>query len=158
MEKELLIKGVAFPRFSENAEYDTVINTHSCNKGLWSLWNSQLELTFLECITFPTMRWSAKTTTKLCIVYDVSAKTNGLSLNNCLHHRPKFDQGILDILIRFRVHRVAITADTEKAFLLISLEPTDDKFLCFLWVDDPFKEVFKCCCVSIHQSGVWRLF
>ena len=66
-----------------------------------------------------------KTTTKLRIVYDTSAKTNGLSLNDCLHPGPKFDQRIIDNLIRFRVHRVAITADNEKAFLIISVAARD---------------------------------
>ena len=78
-----------------------------------------------------------KTTTKLRIVYDASAKTIGPSLNDCLDPGPKFDQKILDILSRFRVHKVAITADVEKAFLNISVCPQDREFLRFLWVDDP---------------------
>lgn len=64
-----------------------------------------------------------KTTTKLRIVYDASAKTTGPSLNDCLDPGPKFDQKILDILSCFRVHRVAITADIEKAFLMICVTP-----------------------------------
>ena len=73
-----------------------------------------------------------KTTTKLRIVYDASAKTTGPSLNNCLDPGPKFDQKILEILSRFRVHRVAVHADIEKAFLMISVSPPDREFLCFL--------------------------
>ncbi len=42
---------------------------------------------------------SDKTTTKLCIVYDASAKTNRPSLNDCLHKGPKFNQLTLDILL-----------------------------------------------------------
>ena len=57
-----------------------------------------------------------KDTTKLRIVYDASSKVNGPSLNECLHAGPKFDQKILDILLRFRIHKVAVTADIEKAF------------------------------------------
>ena len=57
-----------------------------------------------------------KATTKLCIVYDASAKSNGPSLNDCLHAGPKFNQLILDILVRFRSFKVALTADIEKAF------------------------------------------
>ena len=81
-----------------------------------------------------------KATTKLRIVYDASAKKNGPSLNDCLNPGPKFDQKILDILCRFRVHRVAVTADIEKAFLMIAVSPRDREFLRFLWVDDPSKE------------------
>lgn len=33
-----------------------------------------------------------------------------------------------------------MTADIEKAFLMISVVARDRDFLCFLWVDDPTKE------------------
>ena len=56
-----------------------------------------------------------KSTTKVRIVYDASARLTGCSLNDCLHKGSKFDQKILDILLRFRVHRVALTADIEKS-------------------------------------------
>ena len=38
---------------------------------------------------------------------------------------PKFNQKLLDILIRFRAHRVTVTADIEKAFLMVSVEEKD---------------------------------
>ena len=47
------------------------------------------------------------------------------SLNECLHVGPKFNQKLLDILIRFRAHRVAVTADIEKAFLMVQVEKND---------------------------------
>ena len=40
-----------------------------------------------------------RTTTKLCIVFDASAKSDGPSLNECLHKGPKFNQLILDLLL-----------------------------------------------------------
>ena len=52
----------------------------------------------------------------------------------------EFDQNVLDILSRFRAHRVAVTADIESAFLMISVTSTDHEFLCFLYMDDPSKE------------------
>ena len=77
-----------------------------------------------------------KATTKLRVVYDASAKSEGASLNDCLYTGPKFDQNILDILLRFRTHRVALTADIEKAFLMISMAEKDRDVLRFLWIDD----------------------
>ncbi len=74
-----------------------------------------------------------KDTTKLRIVFDASAKSTGLSLNDC---GPKFDQKILDLLLRFRVHRVALTGDIEK----VSMAKGDQDVLRFLWVDDINKE------------------
>jgi hypothetical protein len=73
-------------------------------------------------------------------VYDASARANGPSLNDCLHAGPKFDQKILDLLLRFRAHRVALTADIEKAFLMVAISEKDRNVLRFLWVDDITKE------------------
>ena len=64
-------------------------------------------------------------TTKVRIVYDASARSNGPSLNDCLHIGPKMNMKIFDILLRFRVHRIAIIADIEKAFLMISVANKD---------------------------------
>ena len=55
-----------------------------------------------------------KATTKLRIVHDASTKASGPSLNNCLYTGPKFNQSILDIILRFRTHRIALVADIEK--------------------------------------------
>jgi len=81
-----------------------------------------------------------KSTTKLRIVYDASAKTCGPSLNECLYAGPKFGQSIMDILLRFRTYRTALAADIEKAFLMISVAPHDRDVLRFLWVDDISKK------------------
>lgn len=71
-----------------------------------------------------------KATTKLLIVYDASAKTNGVTLNDCLYAGPAFGQCILNILLRFRVPKVAFTV--EKAFLMISVAREDRDVLWFL--------------------------
>ena len=84
-----------------------------------------------------------KTTTKLRIVYDASAKTCGPSLNECLYAGPKFGQSIMDILLRFRTHRTALAADIEKTFLMISVVPHDRDVLRFLWVDNINKRLPK---------------
>ena len=81
-----------------------------------------------------------KETTKLRIVYDASAKSMGPSLNNCLYTGPKFDQKILDILLRFRTHKAALIADIEKASLMVSMSEKDRDALRFLWYDDVTKE------------------
>ena len=51
--------------------------------------------------------------------------------NQMVHHSisvytgPKFHQHILDILLRFQYHQIAVTADIEKAFLMISVAKQD---------------------------------
>ena len=77
-----------------------------------------------------------KSTTKLRILYDVSARTSGQSLNECLYVGPKSGHNIMDILMRFRSHKIALAADIEKAFLMISVSKTDRDVLHFLWVKD----------------------
>lgn len=77
-----------------------------------------------------------KQTTKLRIVYDASAKEDGPSLNDCLYAGPPFGQFIFDILVRFRLHQVALVADIEKAFLMVSVDKKDMDVLRFLWVDN----------------------
>ena len=81
-------------------------------------------------------------TTKLRIVYNGSAKAYGTeqSLNDCLDTGPNYIPKLFDILIQFRWHRIAMTADIEKAFLMIHISETD---LRFLWVKDPFKVPYE---------------
>ena len=79
-----------------------------------------------------------KNTTKPRIVYDASAKANDSpSLNECLYKSPCLLPKIADVLMRFRTNEVALIADIEKAFLMVSVLPEDRDVLRFLWLDDP---------------------
>ena len=56
-------------------------------------------------------------TTKLRVVFDASSKCPGeVSLNDALYSGPNLLPLLFDILIQFRVHNVALTADIEKHF------------------------------------------
>ena len=72
-----------------------------------------------------------------------SVKSSRPSLNDCLITGRKFDQKILDIIPRFRVRKVALTTDIEKAFLMILVAEADRDVLRFLWVDDILQEEQK---------------
>ena len=93
-----------------------------------------------------------KETTKLRIVYDASAKSTGPSLNECLQIGPKFDQCILDILQRFRTQKIALTADIEKAFLMISIHKKDRDVLrfCGLTASPKISQKSEYC--DLHES------
>ena len=82
---------------------------------------------------------SDKSTTKVRVVYDASAKVEGPSLNECLHIGPPLHRKIFDLLLRFRMNPIAITADIEKAFLMIGIAEDDRNVLRFLW----FKNVLS---------------
>ena len=85
-----------------------------------------------------------KQTTKVRVVYDASARgISGTSLNNCLYSGPCLLKTVADILTRFRIYPYAITADIEKAFLMISMNPADRDAVRFLWYEDPISECPK---------------
>ena len=77
-------------------------------------------------------------TTPIRVVYDCSFKTrDNPSLNNCLQSGPCLLNDMTSVMIRFRMHTYAITADIEKAFLHIGLHETDQEYTKFLWLTDP---------------------
>ena len=77
-------------------------------------------------------------TTKVRVVYDASCKdkVTKSSLNDCLHVGPPLTPLIVNILLRFRMWKVALVGDIAKAFLMIEVDPADRDVLRFLWVKD----------------------
>ena len=74
-------------------------------------------------------------TTKLRIVFDGSARAdkNHYSLNDCLEKGPNLTPHVFEVLGKFRSYPVGLTADIEKAFHQISVNPADRDQLRFLW-------------------------
>ncbi|XP_044760368.1 uncharacterized protein LOC123317823 [Coccinella septempunctata] len=73
-------------------------------------------------------------TTKIRVVFDASAKTStGLSLNDILHTGPKLQQDLIDILMRWRKHKIAITADIEKMYRQVKLDRENQPLHSILW-------------------------
>ena len=64
-----------------------------------------------------------KATSKVRIVYGFEG--DNVSLNQCLHVGPSYNQFIMDILVRFRIYPVALVGDIEKAFLMINVNRRD---------------------------------
>ena len=80
---------------------------------------------------------SERATTKLRVVYDASSKRDGeVSLNDCLNQGPSLFPLIFDVLLRFRLHKVALIGDIEKAFLNIQVREEERDLLRFLWYED----------------------
>jgi hypothetical protein len=115
-------------------EYDSIIRDQMESGIVESVAEPNLTPNQVHYLPHHAVVRSDKSTTKLRIVYDASARSDGPSLNDCLHKGPKFNQLILDILLRFRAHRIALTADVEKAFLMVSIAEGDRDVLRFLWV------------------------
>ena len=63
-------------------------------------------------------------TTKILAVFDASAKSStGVSLNDLLLVGPTVHSPLVDVLLRFRLHRVALTTDVSKMYHAIELTP-----------------------------------
>jgi hypothetical protein len=76
----------------------------------------------------------SSSTTKTRVVFDASAKTtNGLALNDILMVGPTLQEDIQAIILRFRTHQIAFTADIEKMYRQIRVDERDCRFQRILW-------------------------
>jgi hypothetical protein len=79
----------------------------------------------------------SSTTTKLRVVFDGSAKsTSGLSLNDCLMVGPTVQDDLYVLLIRFRIHLVALKADIVKMYRQFEVAEADQNLQRILWTAD----------------------
>ncbi len=80
----------------------------------------------------------SSTTTKLRVVFDGSAKTTtGVSLNDTLLVGPTIQQGVFDLIFRFRFYKIGFTADIAKMYRQIELSVPARDFHRILWRADP---------------------
>ncbi|XP_070552477.1 uncharacterized protein [Ptychodera flava] len=79
-----------------------------------------------------------KTSTKVRIVYDASAKVtkDSKNLNECLYRGPVMLKDLCGLLLHFRLNKVAMVADIEKAFLQVGLQAPDKDITRFFWLKD----------------------
>ena len=82
------------------------------------------------------MREAAQTT-KVSIVYDVSAESSSknVSLNECFETGPPLQNLIWDVLTRSRFRPMLLCGDIEKAFLQIRIRESERDVLRFHWVN-----------------------
>ena len=74
-------------------------------------------------------------------VLNGAAKFLGASLNKSLLTGPDLLQNLIYVLLRFRQHPYAVSADIEGMFLQVGVLPTDQPSLRFLWRKDPTTNV-----------------
>ena len=83
---------------------------------------------------------TSSTTTKVRVVFDASAKsTTGVSLNDCLLVGPTVHSSLIDVLLRFRLHRITITTNISKMYRSIELVKKDCDLHRFVLRSDPSK-------------------
>ena len=94
------------------------------------------------CMKQPTAKWylphfavvrNDRVTTKTRVVFDASAKCNGVSLNDMIHQGPKLQNKLFDVLFRFQRYPITVVCDIAEMYLRIELSPEDRSFHQFLW-------------------------
>ncbi len=81
------------------------------------------------------VRKESSSTSKVRAVFDASAKS-GISLNDTLLVGPTVHPSLIDVLIRFRLHRVALTTDVSRMYRDVFLTPFDRDLHRFVWMND----------------------
>ena len=80
----------------------------------------------------------SSSTTKIRAVFDASARSSsGVSLNDTLLVGPTVHPPLIDVLLRFRMHRIALTTDVSKMYSAIELVPPDKDLHRFVWRRTP---------------------
>ena len=117
-------------------EVEKVIDEYFVNKHAEPVPQADLEKPPSEVFYLPMhmVRKELSTTTKLRAVFDASAKTfTGTSLNDILLVSPTVHPPLVDVLIRFRSHRIALIADVSRMYRAIRLSDTDKDLHRFVW-------------------------
>ncbi|EDW26925.1 GL21036 [Drosophila persimilis] len=87
----------------------------------------------VECVLRP-----QSTYTKLRVVFDASSKTSSqVALNDILMVGPTIQEELYSTLLRFRLHRFALTADVKKMYRQVMVNEADRQFQLIVWRRDP---------------------
>ena len=64
-----------------------------------------------------------------------------MSLNDTLLVGPTVHSSLIDVLLRFRFYRVAITTDVSRMYRAVELTPSDRDLHRFVWRNDPDEQL-----------------
>ena len=71
-------------------------------------------------------------------MFDTSAKSsNGVSLNDTLLVGPTVHSPLIDVLLRFHSHRIALTTDVSQMYRAVQLTESDRDYHRFVWQSHP---------------------
>lgn len=136
-------------RFEQNPnlkkEYTSAINDHLISGRMQSTTANEIESegqVHSAYLPHHAVVKESSTTTKLRVVFDASRKTTtGKSLNDMLIAGPTIQSDIVTIIINWRFHRIAFTADVQKMYLQVKVDQRDIDMQRILWRNDPIKPI-----------------
>ena len=76
-------------------------------------------------------------------VASAKLKRSAKSLNQCFYRGPVILEDLCGLLLRFRMKKIGLVSDIEKAFLQVGLHEADRDVTRFLWLKDIQKPVSK---------------
>ncbi|XP_021340009.1 uncharacterized protein LOC110441227 [Mizuhopecten yessoensis] len=91
---------------------------------------------------------------KMTVVFDCSARYQGISLNDNLLHGPDLTNELLGVLIRFRGEQIAVLGDIETMFYQVKVPEAERDYLRFYWWENGNTEnepkIFR---MTVHLFG-----
>ena len=82
------------------------------------------------------------TTTEVRVVFDATCKTSsGYSFNDKLLVGPVIQDDLFSIIVRFRSHAIALSADVEKRYCQIFHDERDHQYLRIRYREDPSEPI-----------------
>ena len=76
-----------------------------------------------------------KASTKVRIVFDCSAKKDGVSLNDVIYAGPKLQQELFDVLIHLCRNPIALVCGVKEMYLQVKIKEKDRPMFRILWRD-----------------------
>ena len=96
------------------------------------------------------VRKDLSTTTKIHIVFNASAKSaTGVSLSDTLMNGPNIHSSLADVLLRFRLDHITLTADVSKMYRAVELADHDRDYNHFVWRNNPNQPIADYCMTRV---------
>ncbi|XP_062704228.1 uncharacterized protein LOC134286610 [Aedes albopictus] len=112
-------------------EYEALGHCHEVFEAADPQWNCYLGLPHHAVMKL------ASSSTKLRVVFDATARSSGPSLNDVLQVGPTIQNDLFSILLQFRRHRFAFSADITKMYRQVVVDERDTRFQRIFWGKQP---------------------
>lgn len=128
---------------SSKAEYVDCINGYINLKHVEQISTMDSKMASNHCyLAHHALVKETSTSTRVRVIFDASQKTaSGHSLNDCLHVGPRLQDELYTIALRWRKHKIAMTADIEKMYRQILVAKEDADFHRIVWRSNADQEI-----------------